>query len=164
MHIPKDKEDKTMTNNTYFEDLYKRGCEYSKERKAREEEKDQIIETYGWDSEEHKTWKARQESFKFPFTDGQMKAYRAWEYSRDNNLSIIALNDFLWEGEVEGFVKALREAGVTEFFYTNTSTAVMDNIHDLTANGCEMAGLTTLTKKNLWGEEEDLRGIRFEVR
>ena len=84
-----------MTTNTYFEDLYKRGCEYSKERKAREEEKDQIIETYGWDSEEHKAWKTRQESFKFPFTDGQMKAYRAWEFSRDNNLRIIALNPYI---------------------------------------------------------------------
>ena len=164
MHIPKDKEDKTMTTNKYFEEIYTKSCEYTKEKRAREEEKDRIIETYGWDSEELKAWKARQESFKYPYTAGQVKAYRAWEYSKDNNLSIIALNDFLWENEVKDFVDTLKEAGVTEFFYTNTSTAVMDNIHDLTENGCEMAGLATLTKKNLWGEEEELRGIRFEVR
>ena len=163
MHIPKDKEDKTMTN-TYFEEIYRKSCEYTKEKKAREEEKDQIIETYGWDSEEYKAWRERQESFKYPFESGQVKAYRAWEYTKENNLSIIALNDFLWDREIKDFVETLREAGVTEFFYTNTSTAVMDNIHDLAANGCEMAGLATLPKKNHWGEEEELRGIRFEIR
>jgi predicted peroxiredoxin len=164
MHIPKDKEDKTMTTNKYFEEIYTKSCEYTKEKRAREEEKDQIIENNGWDSEELKAWKARQESFNYPYTAGQVKAYRAWEHSTENNLDTIELNDFLWEKEVEDFARTLKEAGISEFIYTCTSTALMDNIHDLEANGWKMTGLTEFAKKNHWGDEEITRGLRFEAR
>jgi hypothetical protein len=42
----------------------------------------------------------------------------------------------------------------------------MTNLHGFAAEGCEMLGLCTITKKdNRWGEEteEQIPGIRFKV-
>ena len=39
-------------NNTYFENLYKLGCEWEAAREERRARKQTIIDTYGWDSEE----------------------------------------------------------------------------------------------------------------
>ena len=41
-------------NNTYFENLYKLGCEWEAAREERRARKQTIIDTYGWDSEELK--------------------------------------------------------------------------------------------------------------
>ena len=37
-------------NNTYFENLYKIGCEWEAAREERRARKQTIIDTFGWDS------------------------------------------------------------------------------------------------------------------
>ena len=44
------------TNNTYFENLKKIGHDWEAARSERRARKQQIIETYGWGSEELKAW------------------------------------------------------------------------------------------------------------
>ncbi len=76
------------------------------------------------------------------------------------------MEDFLWEKEVETFVEALRKAGIKTFVYTNQSTAVMENLHQLAAAGCTMQGLCTITRQETrWGDEEptEVMGIRFTI-
>ena len=61
---------------------------------------------------------------------------------------------------------ALREAGIKTFVYTNQSTAVMENLHALAAQGCTMLGLCTITRQETrWGDEEpsEIMGIRFQL-
>lgn len=167
MHIPKDKEDKTMTSmtNRYFEELYRLGCEYQKAKEAREEEKREIIDTKGWDSEEYKAWREREEGIRFPLNGGQQRAFQAWRYTKENDLETFTMNDFIWDKDVADFAEALRQAGISEFLYTNQSTAVMDNIHDLEANGFRMAGLATFEKAGWWKDEkETVRALRFEAK
>ena len=53
-------------NNTYFENLKCLGHEYEERRAAHESRKRHIIDFYGWDSEELKTWYAEKEAMKFP--------------------------------------------------------------------------------------------------
>ncbi len=154
------------TTNTYFDNLYRFGCEYEAARSERQARKQQIIDTLGWDSEELKAWYAEDKATQFPFSQGISKAYRAWKTSVIRHEDEVEMDDFLWEGEVHDFVEALRKAGFTSFVYTNQSTAVMENLHQLAAEGCRLEGLCTITRQeNRWGEEEpyEVQGIRFSL-
>jgi len=152
------------TNNTYFDNLYRIGCEYEAARVERQARKQQIIDTLGWDSAELKAWYEEDKAAKFPFSQGISKAYRAWKTSIQRGEDEVEMDDFLWESEVHDFVEALREAGFQTFVYTNQSTAVMENLHQFAAEGCRLEGLCTITRReNRWGEEEpyEVQGIRF---
>jgi hypothetical protein len=154
------------TANTYFDNLYRIGCEYEAARAERQARKKQIIDTLGWDSEELKAWYEEDAAAMFPFSQGISKAFRAWKSSLSRSEDEIEMDDFLWEGEVHDFVEALREAGFTSFVYTNQSTAVMENLHQLAAEGCRLEGLCTITRQeNRWGEEDpyEVQGIRFSL-
>lgn len=153
-----------MTNK-YFEEMEKVGAVFNELKRAREEEKEAIIEQYGYDSEELKAFreKEKEKELKFPYNNAQMKAYWAWQYTEENNLETFTLNEFLWEKEIEDFVKTMKDAGVTEFVYTCTSTALMDNIHDLEAAGYKMTGLAELKFEDRWSDRKVLRGLRFEA-
>ena len=154
------------TNNTYFENLKRLGHEYEEARVERKARKEQIIDTYGWDSEELKAWYAEDEAAVFPFSQGACKAYRAWASSISRQEDEVEMDDFLWEQEVVDFVEALRDAEIDTFVYTNQSTAVMGNLHQFVAAGCTMLGLCTITRRETrWGDEEatEVMGIRFSL-
>ena len=154
------------TNNTYFDNLYRIGCEFEAARVERQARKQQIIDTLGWDSAELKAWYEEDKAAKFPFSQGISKAFRAWKTSIQRSEDEVEMDDFLWESEVHDFVEALREAGFQTFVYTNQSTAVMENLHQLAAEGCRMDGLCTITRRETrWGEEEPygVHGIRFSL-
>ena len=154
------------TNNTYFENLKKIGHDWEAARVERRARKQQIIETYGWDSEELKAWYAEDEAAEFPFPQGACKAYRAWAQSLSRKEDELEMDDFLWEKDVKDFVEALRSAGIETFVYTNQSTAVMENLHQFAAAGCTMQELCTITRhENRWGDEEptEVMGIRFSL-
>ena len=152
--------------NSYFENLKRLGHEYEAARVERQQRKQQIIDTYGWDSEELKAWYAEDAAAKFPFESGVSKAYRAWASSISRKEDELEMDDFLWDKEVADFVNALRSAGIKTFVYTNQSTAVMENLHQFAAAGCRLEGLCTITRReNRWGEEEpyEVQGIRFSL-
>ena len=153
-------------NNVYFKEMKWIGAEWEKERKARKERKQQIIETYGWDSPELKDWYEEDEAAKFPFEGGVVKAFRAWQASIRREQDELEMEDFLWDKEVDSFLETLRIAGIKSFVYTNQSTAVMENIHAFTKAGWTMAGLCTITRtEDLYGEEKpyEVPGIRFTL-
>ena len=152
--------------NTYFENLKKIGHDWEVERASRQARKQPIIDTYGWDSPELKAWYEEDAAAKFPFESGTTKAYRAWAQSLARKEDELEMDDFLWEREVGDFVGALKKAGITSFVYTNQSTAVMENLHQLTAAGCTMQGLCTIERHEFrWGSEEPTKvlGIRFSL-
>ena len=152
--------------NTYFLALKRIGHEYEAARIERRARKQQIIDTYGWDSEELKNWYAEKEAMKFPFEQGTCKAYRAWAQSISRKEDELEMDDFLWDREVKDFIDTLRCAGIKSFVYTNQSTAVMENLHQFAAAGCTMEGLCTIARQeNRWGDEEPTKvmGIRFSL-
>ena len=152
-----------MKNNTYFEEFARIGSEWTKRHNAHEALKDQIIREHGWDSPELKAWRIEEEAMKPPFTPGAAKAYRAWKYCDHDEL---LYDDFVWESEAADFIDTFRKAGITTMVVTNRSTALMENLHWFAAQGCEMLGLCTVTRKSdRWGEEEEeqVMGIRFRL-
>ena len=153
-------------NNAHFEELRRIGDEYEERRRAHEEKKQQILEDYGWESDELKAWYEEDQAAVFPFPQGACKAYRAWAQSLSRKEDEVEMDDFLWEKEVADFIDALRKAGIETFVYTNQSTAVMENLHQFAAAGCRMQGLCTITRhENRWGDEEptEVMGIRFSL-
>ncbi|MBQ9030150.1 MAG: hypothetical protein IJV41_02515 [Oscillospiraceae bacterium] len=154
------------TNNTYFAELDQIARAFDEKRRAHEAKKQQILDTYGWDSEELNAWYREKEEMAYPISEGACKAFRAFRMSEERNSSEFEMEDFLWEREVADFINALRQAGIKTFAYTNQSTAVMENIHAFVAVGCTMDGLCTVTRQERrWGEDETTEhiGIRFTV-
>lgn len=152
-----------MMENKYFEELFRQGCEFTEKKEAHKELKKEIIKKYGWDSDELKKWYKDDEAMKFPLSAGTQKALRAWMYGQEQD-GFIQMDDFLWEGEAKDFVETLRKAGIEGINLTNTSTALMENIHWLEEEGCKMTGTSVVIKKSEWfGKErvEKVMGIRF---
>ena len=151
-------------NNAVFLEMKRIGHEWEERRAEHQSRKQPIIDTYGWDSQEIKDWYAEKEANKFPFTAGENKAYRAWAGSISRGQDEIEMNDFLFDTEVTDFSRTLIAAGVTSFVYSNTSTAVMENLHALAAEGWTLSGLCTIKRtEDHWGGEEEyeVQGIRF---
>ena len=154
------------TNNAYFENLRQIAEKWEQEKAERKDRKAQILEAYGWDSEELKAWYEEDQAATYPIPQGACKAYRAFLNTMEHGEDEIEMNDFLWDREVDDFVDALRKAGFDSFIYTNQSTAVMENLHAFAAQGCTMTGLCTITRQETrWGDEEptEVMGIRFSL-
>ena len=153
-------------DNAVFNEMKRIGHEWEDRRAAHQAKKQNIIDTFGWDSEELKAWYAEKEAHPFPFTQGQNKAYRAWASSLRREQTEMEMEDFLFDTEVADFIGTLKKAGIRSFVYTNTSTAVMENIHAFAANGYRLDGLCTVTRReDRWGTEEpyEVQGIRFTL-
>ena len=152
--------------NAHFETLRKIAEDYDEKKSALKEKKLQILETYGWDSEELKAWYAEDKALTYPIPQGACKAYRAFLDTVEKEEDEIAMDDFLWDREVADFIEALRKAGIESFIYTNQSTAMMENLHGFEAEGCKMEGLTKITRtERRFGEnrEEQILGVRFSL-
>lgn len=150
--------------NAYFEEMERIDREYWKKRNAHDALKKQIKDTYGWDSEEMDNWYKEENQLKkeIPFTMGAYKAQRAWDNSEDE----VIMQDFTWDHERHDFIDTLRKAGIETFVTTNQSTGLMEDLHGYVAEGCEMLGLCTITKRSTsWGEEEEetIMGVRFKI-
>ena len=82
MYIPKEylhsKEEEKMLNktNAHFEELLKIGRDYEEKKRALEDRKQGIIETYGWESDELKAWYDEKNKMVYPVAAGACKAYR----------------------------------------------------------------------------------------
>lgn len=151
-------------DNAVFNEMKRIGHDWEERRAAHQAKKQAIIDTYGWDSAELKAWYDEKEANKFPFSQGENKAYRAWATSLRREQTEMEMDDFLFDSEVHDFIATLRKAGIQSFVYTNTSTAVMENIHAFAAEGCRLDGLCTITRhEDRWGKEEpyEVQGIRF---
>ena len=148
--------------NTFFEGMKRAGHAWEESRRARLEKRRELEKTCGYDSEEYSIWLAENPEKPFPFSHGASKAYQAWAGSIEHNAEEFEFSDFLWENEITDFVSTLRKAGITEFIYTGHSTALMENIHQLAAEGCTMTGLYKAEHEERWGTTT-VMGIRFSV-
>lgn len=154
-----------MMKNEYFEKLMEIGCEFTKKQQAHESKKQDIINQYGWDSEELKAWYEEKDAIKWPYSTGVSKAVRAWLYGTEQD-GVLQMDDYLWENEVHDFVDTFRKAGIKEFNFTNSSTGLMENIHWLEAEGCKLQGTCIIEKKeDCFGENmvKKIMGLRFTV-
>ena len=152
-------------NTTYFDAMQK----VAKDYETRKEEHNKNRPMYG--TPEYEEWEIiRDINFsKYPISGGVQKAYWACMTAINEEADEVVVKDFCWENEIEDFVNALRKAGVTQFVTTDTSTALMENIHGLVANGCEMGELVEIENTSRLSDKptisgKPIKGIRFYVK
>ncbi len=150
--------------NTFFEKLEAAAWEFESARMERNKEKEALCEAGDWNGVEE--WNEREKQFRFPYTDGEVKAYRAWTQSRWHNSSVLEAEDLPWEKDIPDFIRTLREAGVEAFAVTDQSTALMRSLHALAAGGCTVEGLCTVTRReDRYGtvQEHGVQGISIRL-
>ena len=161
----------TDYTNNYFRMMNDIGTGYQNAKAIRAKEKDQLMNANNWDAV--KAWNQREEKeFPFPFSRGQMNAYRAWQNSAANESSlngrsILEVSDLPWDKDAHDFISTLREAGITEFAITDRSTALMELLHILAdEEGCKMVSLCKITRsEKRWGgtETTETPGILMNI-
>jgi hypothetical protein len=171
MYTPKGKttenqEEHTMEKNSRFEEMRKTAVAYNEAKAIREKDREAMIKADDWDGV--KAFDEREKTeFPYPFTQGTVKALTAYDRSLRRGADAFEVEDLPWDYELADFAEALRNAGVTEIVVTDQSTALMDGIYGLTALGCRMNGLKTVTRADdhRFGSKEPERknGIAFEL-
>ena len=161
----------TEYTNGYFRMMSDIGHGYENARQQRKAEKEALIKADDWDGV--KAWNEREKSFPFPFSNGHMKAYRAWQESTtnqsfiSNHVDALEVNDLPWDKDAHDFITCLKEAGISEFAVTDQSTALMRLLHIFEdEEGCHFYGLCKVTRsENRWGEEgtETYDGILIKI-
>lgn len=123
-------------------------------------------EKYGCDSEQYKAVLEMVEEVQKedPYTYGEASAYRAWNNTVEqySDSDVIIMTDYLSEEDIAGFVVTLRNAELEKFYLTNSSTALMENIHGYIAAGCKMTGTVVLERKR-WNKVEQVLGLEFTL-
>lgn len=156
----------TMEKNTYFEEMRKTAIAYNEAAAKRKEDRDAMIKADDWDGVRAFDKREKKE-FPYPFTAGENKALVQYDCSLRNGTDKYEVDDLPWDRELPDFVKALRAAGIQKVVVTDQSTALMEGIYGLTALGCRMTGLHTITRENdhRFGsrEPEKKDGIAFEI-
>ena len=143
----------TEFTNAYFRKMQGVGEEYERARIIRKLEKEELMKKGGLEAV--KAWNEREKSFPFPFSDGYMKAYWAWRGSIEHKSDILEVSDLPWERDAHDFVACLKEAEVSEFAITDKSTGLMDVLHALSKEGCQMKELCEVKRiENNWGDDE----------
>ena len=61
------------------------------------------------------------------------------------------------------FVKTMREAGIETIAVTETSTALLENLHKLASQGCTIEGLCKVSRPDIWGNGKEYPAIRIRI-
>ena len=86
---------------------------------------------------------------------GTLEAYWAYEFNLNHNSSEFECNELPWTTDMSDFVKPMREAGVETIAVTETSTALLENLHKLATQGCSIDGLCTITRPDIWAMQRN---------
>ena len=132
------RKDMTEFTNGYFQTMREIANGYYFDKPIRDTQKAILIEN--GDEEGLKAWNEREKSLPFPFTQGYMNAFHAWEENTKHPAEIFTLERLFCKEEAHDFIACLREAGVSEFAITDRSADLMDLVHAFEKEGCTMKG------------------------
>lgn len=153
-----------IRKNEHMDALFDRIDAYEREYRKYEMTKEEMRNDLGSD---FWAWVKDNKPPKYPLTRGQNKALHLWANAEnDNPDEELVWDDSVWEDEVEDFVETLRKAGVRRIVITNSSTLLMENMHWLKREGCQLVGLCEVeTGHKHWktGEPEVKIGVRFAI-
>jgi hypothetical protein len=156
---------KTM-KNAYFESMYKTVCSYQEKKEAVRKQRSALYEEEKYD-EGTALVKAFEEETPFPYSDGAMKAYWAYQNLNYRGSDCFEVEDLPWEKDMKDFAETLKDAGINTIVVTDQSTGLMDGIYGLIANGWKMGALKIVTRKDDHhfgtGEPETKKGIEFTI-
>ena len=101
-------------------------------------------------------------------TRGQVYAYRSWEQSTEDRANMFEVRALPWgsqikDGVMKEFVAALTAADIDEIIVTDQSTALMESVHALVAEGACLEGVGTVTRDPLHDPSgrREVKGLVF---
>ena len=94
---------------------------------------------------------------------GTLEAYWTYEFNLNHNSSEFECNELPWTTDMSDFVKTMREAGVETIAITETSTALLENLHKLEELGCHFDSLCKAKHDCAWGTPEEIPAIRIRL-
>ncbi|MBR1810989.1 MAG: hypothetical protein IJ766_04975 [Clostridia bacterium] len=143
--------------NTFFTEKNALAERYFEERHELQKRKDAI----DWRNREARQAISEQlYQMTCPLNSGELEAVRAWNPEADTFIA----TDHLWTKDIHDFVACLREAGVKTFLFTDTSTALMESIHEFAKEGVRLEGPETFTTNDGWNNEERIHlALRFTL-
>lgn len=150
--------------NTYFENMRAESDAWRAARDIRKAKKQELETKEDWDAV--KAWNEHEKTeFPFPISRGAGTALRAYEDTNCCEASEFIVRELPWEsGTAEDFVRAMKEAGITEFVTIDESTALMRVLHELDSLGCRMVGLAAITVTDTWNNRRvEKNGIRMRI-
>lgn len=161
-----DKTEEITMKNTYFEEMYKTVCSYQEKKEAVRKQRSALFEEEKYD-EGTALMKAFEEEHPFPYSDGAMKAYWAYQNMNYHGADSFEVEDLPWPKDMKDFADTLKEAGISAITVTDQSTGLMDGLYGLSENGWKMGGLKTVTRKDdcRFGTDkpEIKNGIEFTI-
>ena len=155
-----------MKTDEYFARKASEEDSFLEKRKELEEAKKEAVEKYGFDDERTKRAYEELDALKNPLEAGEIKAIIARREALENFPDEQAvLTDYLQESEVKTFADAVKASGITEIAVADESTALMETLHLLEAEGLFASELTVLKKvPDKWtGKERNVRAVRLVV-
>jgi hypothetical protein len=152
--------------NAYFESMYKEVRNYQEKKEAVRKQRSKLFDEEKYD-EGTALMKAFEEENKFPYSDGAMKAYWAYQNVNYRGADCFEVEDLPWPKDMKEFAETLKEAGIDAIVVTDQSTGLMDGIYELSANGWKMGSLRIVTRKDDChfgtNEPETKNGIEFTI-
>ena len=98
-------------------------------------------------------------------TIGESVLCKFYKSSLRNKNEIFEINKTIYESHLYSLSKAIKASGLEFFIMTDHSTALMEMIFILEAEGIKMVGIDIVERLGDWGDEpEIIKGIRFEVK
>lgn len=94
---------------------------------------------------------------------GTLEAYWTYEFNLNHNSSEFECNELPWTTDMSNFVKTMREAGVETIAVTETSTALLENLHKLANQGCTIEELCNVSRLDIWGKGKEYPAIRIRI-
>nr|DAO81510.1 MAG TPA: hypothetical protein [Caudoviricetes sp.] len=94
---------------------------------------------------------------------GTLEAYWTYEFNLNHNSSEFECNELPWTTDMSDFVKTMREAGIETIAVTETSTALLENLHKLASQGCTIEGLCKVSRPDIWGNGKEYPAIRIRI-
>lgn len=152
--------------NAYFESMYRTVCRYQEKKEAVRKQRSILFDEEKYD-EGTVLMKAFEEENKFPYSDGAMKAYWAYQNVNYRGSDCFEVEDLPWPKDMKDFAETLKEAGIDAIVVTDQSTGLMDGIYGLNENGWKMGSLKIVTRKDdhHFGTDdpETKKGIEFTI-
>ena len=94
---------------------------------------------------------------------GTLEAYWTYEFNLNHNSSEFECNELPWTTDMSDFVKTMREAGVKTIAVTETSTALLENLHKLANQGCTIESLCKVSRSDIWDKDKEYPAIRIRI-
>lgn len=87
-----------------------------------------------------------------------VRIWRDYSTARDNGNGRLDINDVVWDRDVEGLVRCMRDNGIKEFTFSSGWSSSVDIAWLFVQSGCRLTGMAEVK-----GHDGMMHGYLFEV-